>query len=219
VTVQSPDLVVWVIATAVFLIAVLAATCLRRGRGSRPSSPHTMVPCQGESSRDALLDQIPDPIVRVDEHARVIEANRAARLLLPGLRKHDPLSLALRSPDVLEALENVIRTRGALKVDFSQRIPIERRFEVQITALETGSPQVGARLSTVLLFRDLTPAWRIERMRTDFVASASHELRTPLASILGFIERLRARPQRPGGSRPVSRDHAGPGETDVAARR
>jgi two-component system phosphate regulon sensor histidine kinase PhoR len=77
----------------------------------------------------------------------------------------------------------------ALKASFSQRVPIERRFEVQITALTADQPE-SARLSILLFFRDLTPGWRIERMRTDFVASASHELRTPLASILGFIETL-----------------------------
>src|SRR5207253_583018 len=48
----------------------------------------------------------------------------------------------------------------------------------------------------------LTPAWRIERMRTDFVASASHELRTPLASILGFIETL----QGPARNDPEARE-------------
>ena len=78
---------------------------------------------------------------------------------------------------------------------------MERRFEVQVTALDVDLESVGARSSILLFFRDLTPAWRIERMRADFVANASHELRTPLASILGFIETLQ-----------------GPARNDAAAR-
>ena len=42
----------------------------------------------------------------------------------------------------------------------------------------------------VVLFRDVTAARRLERMRVDFVANASHELRTPLASLYGFIETI-----------------------------
>src|SRR6478752_10876664 len=68
---------------------------------------------------DALLDQLPDPVVRVDARARVDAANRAARALLPALREGDPLSLSLRSPDVLEAVDAVIRTREALEVELA----------------------------------------------------------------------------------------------------
>jgi PAS domain S-box-containing protein len=39
----------------------------------------------------------------------------------------------------------------------------------------------------VYAFRDLTEEWRLEQMRSDFVATVSHELRTPLASIHGAV--------------------------------
>src|SRR4029078_6641368 len=110
--------------------------------------------------------------------------------LLPALRAHDPLSFALRSPDVLGALDKVINDGGALTAEFSERVPIERRFEVQIPALDVDGADPRARHPILLFFRDLTPAWRIERMRTDFVASASHELRTPLAAPPRVIETL-----------------------------
>jgi two-component system, OmpR family, phosphate regulon sensor histidine kinase PhoR len=155
-----------------------------------------------DGARDALLDQIPDPLVLVDHQARVIKANRAARALLPALQVHQPLSFALRHPDVLEALNNVTEAGGALTADFSQRIPVERQFEVQITVLDAAGQHAKARPSILLFFRDLTAAWRIERMRADFVANASHELRTPLASILGFIETL----QGPARNDPAARE-------------
>jgi len=183
-------------------MAALARVALRRKHRRIPSRPAPASIGLGDRFRDALLDRIPDPIVLVDPSGRVIEANRAARVLLPALREHDPLSLALRSPDVLGALDNVINEGGALTADFSERVPIERRFEVQITALDADDEAPRARHPILLFFRDLTPAWRIERMRTDFVASASHELRTPLASILGFIETL----QGPARDDPEARE-------------
>jgi len=182
-------------------VAAIALIALRRERLRPSSAPTPLKASPGYGTRDVLLDHIPYPIVLVDHRARIIETNRAARELLPALRDGQPLSFALRSPDVLEALDKVARMGGALKADFALRTPMERRFEVQVTALDVDPESVGARSSILLFFRDLTPAWRIERMRADFVANASHELRTPLASILGFIETLQ-----------------GPARNDAAAR-
>jgi two-component system phosphate regulon sensor histidine kinase PhoR len=41
-----------------------------------------------------------------------------------------------------------------------------------------------------MTFHDLTPLYRVEQVRADFVANASHELRTPLAALSGFIDTL-----------------------------
>ena len=38
--------------------------------------------------------------------------------------------------------------------------------------------------------RDVSERARLERMKSDFVATASHELRSPLTSIKGFVELL-----------------------------
>jgi len=182
-------------------VAAIALIALRRERLRPSSAPTPLKASPGYGTRDVLLDHIPYPIVLVDHRARIIETNRAARELLPALRDGQPLSFALRSPDVLEALDKVVRVGGTLKADLALRTPMERRFAVQVTALDVDPESVGARSSILLFFRDLTPAWRIERMRADFVANASHELRTPLASILGFIETLQ-----------------GPARNDAAAR-
>jgi len=182
-------------------VAAIALIALRRERLRPSSAPTPLKASPGYGTRDVLLDHIPYPIVLVDHRARIVETNRAARELLPALRDGQPLSFALRSPDVLEALDKVVRVGGTLKADLALRTPMERRFEVQVTALDVDPESVGARSSILLFFRDLTPAWRIERMRADFVANASHELRTPLASILGFIETLQ-----------------GPARNDAAAR-
>ncbi|MFD0937686.1 ATP-binding protein, partial [Methylobacterium trifolii] len=147
---------------------------------------------------EALLANIPDPVILVDRRAVVIEANPAARALLPLMRLRHPLSFALRAPDVLDGIEEVLRTGAPLKTVYGTRVPLERAFEVQIGALPMPD---GSGPNVVLFLRDLTAARRLEAMRVDFVANASHELRTPLASLLGFIETLQGPARNDGPAR------------------
>ena len=142
------------------------------------------------SVAEAVLAQIPDPVILVNQRSVVIEANRAAYDLLAGLKTSHPLSFALRTPDVLDGIQEVLETGEPLKVEYSERVPTERTFEVHIGPLQADAPSTGVQAGVVLFFRDLTSARRLEAMRADFVANASHELRTPLASLLGFIETL-----------------------------
>ena len=99
----------------------------------------------------------------------------------------EPLVLALRAPDVLDSLRRVMATGKAETVLWSERVPVERLFDVCVAPLPAATGEIGAALLTL---RDLTEARRVERMRVDFIANASHELRTPLASLLGFVDTL-----------------------------
>lgn len=173
------------------ILAALAAACLGGLAGTRRREAAAPEPLRRSADRhviaEALLAQVPDPVILVDRRAVVIEANPAARALLPAMRLRHPLSFGLRAPDVLDGIEEVLRTGLTLKVAYATRVPTERAFEVQIGALAMPD---GSGPNVVLFLRDLTAARRLEAMRVDFVANASHELRTPLASLLGFIETL-----------------------------
>ncbi|MGU3540212.1 ATP-binding protein [Methylobacterium sp. A54F] len=174
--------------------ACLAAVCLGGLFGTRSTRPvaETGVGTLPErhAVAEALLANIPDPVILIDRRAVVIEANPAARALLPALKLRHPLSFALRSPDVLDGIEEVLRTGTPLRTQYATRVPTERAFEVLIGALPMPAEAAGGQPNVVLFLRDLTSARRLEAMRVDFVANASHELRTPLASLLGFIETL-----------------------------
>ena len=45
-------------------------------------------------------------------------------------------------------------------------------------------------ISHIMYFRDVTREIEIDRMKSEFLATAAHELRTPMASVLGFAEVL-----------------------------
>jgi len=172
------------------ILVGLGAVCLGgwlggRGRTSPPLRPATTA--QRHAVAEALLAHVPDPVILVDRRTLVVEANPAARALLPALHHARPLSFALRDPEVLEGIEAVLSSGVPRRVALSTRVPLERTFEVQIGALPMPD---GSGVNALLFLRDLTSARRLEAMRVDFVANASHELRTPLATLIGFIETL-----------------------------
>ena len=60
-----------------------------------------------------------------------------------------------------------------------------------ITAAKLGSDSQGV----VWTVRDMSEHARLERAKSEFVATASHELRSPLTSIKGFVELLQRSPE------------------------
>jgi signal transduction histidine kinase/CheY-like chemotaxis protein/HAMP domain-containing protein len=60
-----------------------------------------------------------------------------------------------------------------------------------VTAAPLGSEADGV----VWTIHDITERTRLERAKSDFVATASHELRSPLTSIKGFVELLQRSPE------------------------
>ena len=87
------------------LAGVLIAEPKRRLAGGIRSQAKK---AQRSSVAEAVLAQIPDPVILVDQRAVVIEGNKAAYGLLSGLKTGHPLSFALRSPDVLDGIQRVL---------------------------------------------------------------------------------------------------------------
>jgi two-component system, OmpR family, phosphate regulon sensor histidine kinase PhoR len=144
----------------------------------------------GDPLIEAVLAGLPDPVVALDRRGDVVALNARAIAVAPALRPGEPVSLGLRVPEVLEAIRRARSSGTAQRVEFSERVPLDRWYEVIVTPIS--SPGVAANPGLVLLaFHDLTPLRRVEEMRADFVANASHELRTPLAALSGFIDTLR----------------------------
>jgi two-component system phosphate regulon sensor histidine kinase PhoR len=165
-------------------------TLLGRLRARRDVAAQAARTAEGESEGAQLLDAViaslPDAAIALDRDGRVVAFNPLARVLAPALAHGAPASLALRAPEVVEAVRAVAAGGGAHSVEFAQRGPVDRWFMAHVRPLGD-APSAAAML---LVFHDLTPLHRVEAMRADFVANASHELRTPLAALSGFIDTL-----------------------------
>ena len=180
-------------ALAGFVLVALAALIASARGDIAPAAlarDEPRAPRVGDPLIEAVLAGLPDPVVALDRRGDVVALNARATAVAPALRPGEPVSLGLRVPEVLEAIRRARASGIAQRVEFSERVPLDRWYEVIVTPIS--SPGVAANPGLVLLaFHDLTPLRRVEEMRADFVANASHELRTPLAALSGFIDTLR----------------------------
>ena len=172
--------------------AIVAAAALAATRIGRRGAQISPVLAASERSGDplhAIVSGLPDPVIALDRDGRVVALNEPARVLAPALRQGEPVTLALRMPELTEAIDRACTRGEQQRVEYSERVPLDRWFEAVAVPVKR-SPDARSPDLVLVTFRDLTPLRRVEEMRADFVANASHELRTPLAALSGFIETL-----------------------------
>jgi two-component system phosphate regulon sensor histidine kinase PhoR len=141
---------------------------------------------------ESLIGGLPNPAIVLDREGRVIAFNEAAATIAPALRRGEPALIALRMPELVDAIRRATKRREPQRVEFFERVPLDRWFEAFVTPVRLTAGDAGSDI-LLMTFNDLTPLRRVEEMRADFIANASHELRTPLAALLGFIETLQGR--------------------------
>jgi two-component system phosphate regulon sensor histidine kinase PhoR len=196
-------------AEALIAAAVIVAASLIRLPALASAAPEksteivtsSRIPFAVDPQLAAVIGALPEPAILIDRRGSILVGNEATVRMIGPVRRGEPLSFTVRVPEVIEAVRAA--TEGnAQRVEFTERVPVERAFEVYVTPIAFDFATPGARADALLLtFHDLTPQRRVDKMRADFVANASHELRTPLASLSGFIETLQ-----------------GPAKDDAAAR-
>jgi two-component system, OmpR family, phosphate regulon sensor histidine kinase PhoR len=187
-------------------VAVAVAVLIREASfpASAEAAPHAdrLMPAIVDRAVEAVVSDLPDPTIVLTPESMVVAFNESAQEITPGILRGEPISFALRVPNVLEGIRGVAASREMRRIEFFQRVPTDRWWEATIAPLVLPGGAAPDRHLVLLSLRDLTPLRRVEEMRADFVANASHELRTPLASLSGFIETL----QGPARNDPSSRD-------------
>lgn len=149
------------------------------------------------TSRQVIIDSLPEPLLLLDRKRRVVGANAAARDLLDreagatgSTREllYRDLAWVIRDPKVLEATDRALAQNKGGEALLSFPAPIERTFRTLLVSLGLVEKDGTA---LIMVLQEQTEHLKMDQMRADFVANASHELRTPLAIVLGFIETLR----------------------------
>ncbi len=143
------------------------------------------------------------PWVIIDERNVVQQVNALAARQFAKLELGVPISLSLRNPVLVSAIETCRRTGANQTVEMHQTIPTQVFFRLHVAPISPLSPSSSQtpRQWIVVTFTDVTEQRRIDAMRSDFIANASHELRTPLTSVIGFIETLRGPAARDAAAR------------------
>ena len=132
---------------------------------------------EAERARLALtIESLGDALVVADDDGMVTAANPRAAELVPTLAIGAGAYAAdspLPEPDRGLAGDVAIEVGGR-----------------SLSATAGRLPGAGPGAGLVWTIRDVSERARLERMKSDFVATASHELRSPLTSIKGFVELL-----------------------------
>lgn len=97
----------------------------------------------------------------------------------------------LIGPDARALLENAM---SASDMIVFEPLPLEctPQVELEVTSYPLHNGQ-GESLGRTVILRDVTKANDVQRMKSQFLATASHQLRTPMTSILAFSELLTSR--------------------------
>ncbi len=135
---------------------------------------------QGASARveaerrrlDTTIRSLGDALLITDRDGIVEQRNPRAAVLVPDLPE------GARAEEVLPPLHDALAGEPTLERDGRTLLVTAARLE------DEGG--------TVWTVRDATERVRLERLKSEFVATASHELRSPLTSIKGFVELLSA---------------------------
>ncbi|HEY7785294.1 MAG TPA: ATP-binding protein [Pyrinomonadaceae bacterium] len=170
-------------------VGVLAAEYNRmaeRIRQLRSSDMGQLVIAQ--QTTEAAIDSLYDPVIVTDGEGQVTKLNPAAEEIFGSEKENAGRHIGEVARDVriagavAEAIESQRPVAGEgmasvlpLAVDGS-----ERAFRLRTTPMrDNGSRLLGA----VTLLEDITHLRELDRLKSEFIATASHELRTPLTSV------------------------------------
>jgi signal transduction histidine kinase len=133
---------------------------------------------EAAARQQAILDNVVEPVLTMDDEGRIQDHNRAAANLCDSRGESIRSGLAQELltgepwPGVRERRQLVLQRLGG------QRLVVEPGWSRWQGA--------GAAQHTVVL-RDVSQQQQVQRMQEEFLATVSHELRTPLTSLLGAI--------------------------------
>ena len=144
---------------------------------------------------DAIFSLSPDGFVLFDSANTLVFANPAFQTMtgLVWVEGAEPLSMAEfvhQMAQICDAGQGL----PALQLDSSGDDSWQATLnlvhpQVRVLKAQARHSRDG-REETILYFRDCTHEDAVDRMKSEFLASAAHELRTPMVSILGFTELL-----------------------------
>jgi len=141
-----------------------------------------------QQTTEAAIDSLYDPVIVTDSEGRVTKLNPAAEEIFgseaANAGKHVG-EVALDQRIAGAVAEALASQRPVAGDGMSSVLPLgvdglERAFRLRTTPMrDNGKHLLGA----VTLLEDVTHLREIDRLKSEFIATASHELRTPLTSV------------------------------------
>ena len=143
-------------------------------------------------------NRLPDALVLLGEDNGVLWFNAAAGKFLALHRPHDigrDVTDLIKHPALKDALAGAGPGRP-----LELAAPGNGAWMLRIRT--TGS--FGADRGRMLIARDITPFYRVDQVRRDFIANVSHELRTPITVFRGYLGSLQGNAETSKWDLPLS---------------
>jgi two-component system, OmpR family, phosphate regulon sensor histidine kinase PhoR len=128
---------------------------------------------------EAIIANIEDGVIVLDENYKVLFANRNARdtFGMNGDSLGQPVLQLIQHPD----LQAFLLRSGESSIKYHEiNFDDGRVFNAQQTAI----PNIGLALT----LHDITYLKKLDQMKNEFVHTVSHDLRSPLTAVLGYAE-------------------------------
>lgn len=136
---------------------------------------------------NATFDLSPDGFAVFDARGELITSNPALRAMVGEMSSWMPLSSFDNWMRQLCEEPERYAPVGSDAGDGTRLTLVLARPSRKVLEREVRR-HLGGSGETFVYFRDVTQQFEVDRMKSEFLATAAHELRTPLASILGFTE-------------------------------
>jgi PAS domain S-box-containing protein len=141
-----------------------------------------------QQTTEAAIDSLYDPVIVTDGEGCVTKLNPAAEEIFGSEEENTGRHVGEVARDariagaVAEALESQRPVAGE---GLSSVLPLavdgsERAFRLRTTPMRDNGHRL---LGAVTILEDITHLREIDRLKSEFIATASHELRTPLTSV------------------------------------
>lgn len=141
-----------------------------------------------KNKMEAILNNIIDGIIAVDEDGRVLHINPSAKKMLKSMSVYNTDSyreLSQFFPESL-SLEALIATEDPEELTEN----VEAGKNIFEARCENFYDERGSKKGFILVFQDITKELKLENMRRDFIANVSHELKTPITSVKSYSETM-----------------------------
>jgi NtrC-family two-component system sensor histidine kinase KinB len=137
---------------------------------------------------EAAIDSLYDPVIVTDADGLVTKLNPAAEEIFgseaENAGKH--VGEVARDARIATAVAEALHSQRAVAGEGSSSVlplavaGLERAFRLRTTPMRDNEKHL---LGAVTLLEDITHLREIDRLKSEFIATASHELRTPLTSV------------------------------------
>jgi len=141
-----------------------------------------------QQTTEAAIDSLYDPVLVTDAEGHVTKLNLAAEEIFGSKKEYAGRHVGevARDGRIAGAVAEALRSQRPVAGEgMSSVLPLavdglERAFRLRTTPMRDGGKHL---LGAVTLLEDITHLREIDRLKSEFIATASHELRTPLTSV------------------------------------